>query len=58
MLDIELSELFQEVTDTLYRDEKLNTRVAVGAGTGHARISAAPAGDSGVHVRSLPTVAA
>ena len=29
-LDIELSELFQEVTDTLYRDEKLTTRVAVG----------------------------
>ena len=57
-LDVELSELFQEVTDTLYRDEKLTTRVAVGGGTGHARISAAPAGDSGAQVRSLPTVAA
>ncbi len=57
-LDIELSELFQEVTDTLYRDEKLNTRVAVGGAAGPARISAAPSGDSGAQVRSLPTVAA
>jgi transcriptional regulator with XRE-family HTH domain len=57
-LDIELSELFQEVTDTLYRDEKLTARANLSSSGGHARISAAPVGDAGAQVRSLPTVAA
>jgi transcriptional regulator with XRE-family HTH domain len=56
-LDVELSELFREVADTLYREEKLASRVGI-SGTGHARIAAAPQGDSGVQMRSLPTVAA
>jgi transcriptional regulator with XRE-family HTH domain len=56
-LDVELSELFREVTDTLYREEKLASRTAP-VGTAHARLSPAPAGDAGAQVRSLPTVAA
>ena len=36
-LDVELSELFREVTDTLYREEKLAVRVAIGVAHGHAR---------------------
>jgi transcriptional regulator with XRE-family HTH domain len=57
-LDVELSELFREVTDTLYRDEKLASRTNLVSSGSHARISAAPAGDPGAQVRSLPTVAA
>ncbi len=57
-LDVELSELFREVTDTLYREEKLASRVGYSHGTRHARMSPAPAGESGPQVRSLPTVAA
>src|SRR5580698_654010 len=49
-LDIELSELFQQVTDTLYRDEKLTARVNLNGAGGHARISTAPAGDGGAQV--------
>jgi transcriptional regulator with XRE-family HTH domain len=57
-LEVELSELFREVTDTLYREEKLASRAnLVGSGT-HARIGVAPSGDGGAQVRSLPTVAA
>jgi transcriptional regulator with XRE-family HTH domain len=63
-LDLELSELFAEVSQTLRREEKLalvssNGRIAL-AGAGSARISPAPIADSssGVQVRSLPTVAA
>jgi transcriptional regulator with XRE-family HTH domain len=60
-LDVELSELFTEVSQTLRREEKLalaSNRVAlVGAGAG--RMTPAPNGGSGgVQVRSLPTVAA
>ena len=57
-LDVELSELFREVTDTLYREEKLALRTnLVGSGT-HSRIATAPSADPGAQVRSLPTVAA
>jgi transcriptional regulator with XRE-family HTH domain len=62
-LDVELSELFTEVSQQLRREEKLalaNNRVAL-VGTGSARISPAPLSDSAggtAHVRSLPTVAA
>ena len=61
-LDLELSELFTEVSQQLRREEKLalaNNRVAmVGAGSG--RITPAPLNDSAgsAQVRSLPTVAA
>ena len=60
-LDVELSELFAEVSQILRREEKLAlaNRVAV-VGAGSARISTAPLSDAtgGVQVRSLPTVAA
>ncbi len=54
-LDVELSELFREVTDTLRREEKLALRTSA-----HSRLAAAPDGTAtgGVQVRSLPTVAA
>src|ERR1700709_2172691 len=57
-LDVELSELFREVTDTLYRDEKLALHTNLITTGRHSRITAAPAGESGAQVRSLPTVAA
>src|ERR1700729_2184312 len=50
-LEVELSELFREVTDTLYREEKLASRGGTVIGTSHARMSAAPAGESGAQVR-------
>src|ERR1700710_994156 len=56
-LDVELSELFREVTDTLYREEKRISRSAP-VGAAHARLSPAPGGEGGPQVRSLPTVAA
>ena len=59
-LDVELSELFAEVSQTLRREEKLalaNRVAVVGAGAG--RMSAAPTVDAGTaQMRSLPTVAA
>lgn len=60
-LDVELSELFWQVSATLRREEKLagGARVAAVPGTRSARISAAPAtGSAGPQVRALPTVAA
>lgn len=57
-LDVELSELFREVSDTLYREEKLALRVGGSVGSNHARISTAPSTESGPQVRSMPTVAA
>jgi transcriptional regulator with XRE-family HTH domain len=56
-LDVELSELFREVADVLYREEKLASRATL-VGAGHARISPAAPGDAGVQLRTLPTVAA
>jgi transcriptional regulator with XRE-family HTH domain len=60
-LDVELSELFTEVSQTLRREEKLalgNRMALVGAGA--ARITTAPGGDGkgAAQVRALPTVAA
>jgi transcriptional regulator with XRE-family HTH domain len=59
-LDVELSDLFAEVSQTLRREEKLvlTNRVArVGAGS--ARITTAPVTETGgAQVRTLPTVAA
>jgi transcriptional regulator with XRE-family HTH domain len=60
-LDVELSELFREVSNTLRREEKLalNARVATIPGAGPARITPAPATEgAGSQVRALPTVAA
>jgi transcriptional regulator with XRE-family HTH domain len=60
-LDVELSELFQQVSAVLRREEKMALvgRVASIPGTGSARISAAPDGeDTGPRVRALPHVAA
>ncbi|MEO9139032.1 MAG: helix-turn-helix transcriptional regulator [Jatrophihabitans sp.] len=64
-LDIELSELFVEVSQVLRHEEKLISahRVALVPGAGASRIVAAPTVDSAgvgpvVRVRSLPTVAA
>lgn len=60
-LEVELSELFAEVSQTLRREEKLalTNRVAI-VGTGSARITPAPLSDSagGVQMRSVPVVAA
>lgn len=60
-LDVELSELFGEVSQQLRREEKLAlaNRVAI-VGAGSARMTPAPLNDSagGAQVRSLPTVAA
>lgn len=61
-LDVELSELFWEVSATLHREEKLaGGRIAAMPGAGSARISVAPGGESigpQARVRALPTVAA
>jgi len=60
-LDVELSELFAEVSTTLRREEKLARvgRIAAIPGAGAARIGTAPGGESsGPQVRSLPHVAA
>jgi transcriptional regulator with XRE-family HTH domain len=61
-LDVELSELFAEVSQTLRREEKLalGNRVALIPGSGSARISVAPAEPGGAtnQVRAVPTVAA
>lgn len=58
-LDVELSELFSEVSHTLRRDEKLalgDNRVALIPGSGSARISTAPSSASArVQVRTRPT---
>lgn len=58
-LDVELSELFTEVSQTLRRAEKLAHRVSL-VGAGSARMTPAPIPDTAgrVQVRTLPTVAA
>ena len=50
-LDIELSELFREVTDTLRREEKLAVRQARVAGTEHAGLQPAPGEPRGPQAR-------
>ncbi|MGI8679813.1 MAG: helix-turn-helix domain-containing protein [Jatrophihabitans sp.] len=72
-LDVELSELFAEVSQILRREEKLllANRVALIPGSGSGRLTPAPSVDAGasagvqpqpqprsVRVRALPTVAA
>ncbi|MDT4899289.1 MAG: hypothetical protein QOJ78_219 [Pseudonocardiales bacterium] len=70
-LDVELSELFAEVSQSLRREEKLAliNRVALIPGSGSARVSAAPTSEAAAaggvqvrtgtaRVRALPNVAA
>jgi len=61
-LDVELSELFYQVSTQLRREEKLAAgRLAAIPGAGSARISPAPAQvaePAGAQLRSVPTVAA
>jgi transcriptional regulator with XRE-family HTH domain len=62
-LDVELSELFGEVSQTLRREEKLalvNSRVSLIPGAGPARITPAPSVDQAhaAGVSTLSTVAA
>ena len=60
-LDVELSELFAEVSQTLRREEKVaaTNRVAI-VGAGAPRIASAPRTDARptAQLRTLPTVAA
>ena len=60
-LDVEMSELFWQVSTQLRRQERLASAGTVAAipGAGSARISAAPTSKAtGPQVRALPTVAA
>jgi XRE family transcriptional regulator, stress-response regulator len=57
-LDVELSELFREVTDTLHREEKLAVRLGHVAGADHARLNPAPEDSRGPQARALGPVAA
>ena len=57
-LDVELSELFREVTDTLRREEKLAVRLGHVPGTEHARLNPAPEDSRGAQARALGPVAA
>src|SRR5882724_10108038 len=60
-LDVELSDLFSEVSMVLRREEKLasSARLASLPGAGAARITPAPvAENAGAQLRAVPTVAA
>jgi transcriptional regulator with XRE-family HTH domain len=59
-LDVELSELFQEVSVILRREEKLaGGHLAAVPGAGSARIAPAPATEAGTaQLRAVPTFAA
>jgi transcriptional regulator with XRE-family HTH domain len=59
-LDVELSELFQEVSVILRREEKLaGGHLAAVPGAGSARITPAPATEAGTaQLRAVPTFAA
>jgi transcriptional regulator with XRE-family HTH domain len=57
-LDVELSELFREVTDTLRREEKVAVRIGGIPGVEHARMNPAPGGAHGPQARALGPVAA
>lgn len=57
-LDVEMSELFREVSDVLRRDEKLAARPAVPAGPAPRLGAPAPTVDGSPHVRALATFAA
>lgn len=57
-LDVELSELFRQVTDTLHREEKLSGRVGAVSGHAHANLHPGATAEGGSQMRALPTVAA
>jgi len=57
-LDVELSELFREVTDTLRREEKIAIRLGSVVGAEHARLHPAPGEARGPQARALGPVAA
>jgi transcriptional regulator with XRE-family HTH domain len=57
-LDVELSEVFREVTDTLRREEKLAGGVGSVRGNGHPIVAPTGVDDTEPKVRTLPTVAA
>ncbi len=59
-LDVELSELFAEVSTTLRREEKLQSggRLATIPGAGAARMAIAPSTDAGPQLTSVRTAAA
>lgn len=57
-LDVELSELFREVTDTLRREEKLAVRVGSVAGAEPTRIHPASGESRDAQARALGPVAA
>jgi transcriptional regulator with XRE-family HTH domain len=57
-LDIELSELFVEVSDTLRREEKLAARASVSTSAGAPRLQPAVGEGASAHMRAVRTVAA
>lgn len=57
-LDVELSELFREVTDTLRREEKVSVRIGSVAVGEHARMHPAPGESREPQARALGPVAA
>jgi transcriptional regulator with XRE-family HTH domain len=58
-LDVELSELFVEVSDTLRREEKLAGRASVRSAAGAPRLQTTGVGDGATpHIRAVRTVAA
>jgi transcriptional regulator with XRE-family HTH domain len=57
-LDIELSELFAEVSDTLRREEKLASHAAVGTAPGTPRLQPSVQDSPSARMRAVGTVAA
>jgi len=57
-LDVELSELFREVTDTLRREEKLAVHLGSVRGSDRARLHPAPGDSRGPQARAMGPVAA
>ena len=57
-LDVELSELFQQVSSELRREEKLAATGRLAAVPRAGRLEPAPAGDPGAQLRAVSTVAA
>jgi len=57
-LDVELSELFREVTDTLRREEKLAVHLGSVRGSERARLHPAPGDSRGPQARAMGPVAA
>jgi transcriptional regulator with XRE-family HTH domain len=57
-LDVELSELFPEVSSELRREEKLVAAGRLASVPSAGRLAPAPAGDQGAQLRAVGTVAA